>query len=64
MNYHIVQQIKSRIKRKLILNYTYAKHGTTNNNIKLKLIKINYFTFHNPFRDSFLESRIINNIQD
>ena len=39
-------KIKSRIKWKLILNITYTTHGTTNK-IKLKQIKINYFTFLN-----------------
>ena len=41
-------QIKSRIKWKLILNFTYTTHGTTNK-IKLKQIKINYFTLLNSF---------------
>ena len=45
-------KIKSRIKWKLILNITYITHGTTDN-IKLKQIKINYFTLLNYVCDIF-----------
>ena len=55
-------KIKSRIKWKLILNITYTTHRTTNN-IKLKQIKINYFTLLNYVCDIFLECRIINYIK-
>ena len=47
MKYQILQQIKTRIKWKLILTLHIPTIETTNN-IKLKQIKINYFTFHNP----------------
>ena len=63
MCYHSLQQLKSRTTWKLILNYTYTKPGTHNNNVKLNHIKIGYFTFHNPSQRMVLESRILNNIQ-
>ena len=53
MNYHMLQQLKSRIKGKLVLNFTYTKHGTTNNDIKLNQLKLTYYTFHNTINNLF-----------